>query len=138
MDPTERMTVDGAMKHHFLKHHFLQPRKMDVLCPTLSAGQGAASLVQGCVDPRLLHWLQTDPAWARLAESFRGQGSEPRAHQHLNPEETALNKTYEEAGFVRENSPKTTVSEEWTRASLVEHLASATSRRSCSVAITVG
>ena len=76
MDPTERMTVDGAMKHRFLKHNFLQPRKLDVLCPALSAGQGTASLVQGCMNRRLLHWLQTDPAWSRLAESFRGQGSE--------------------------------------------------------------
>ena len=109
IDPTERMTVDGAMKHHFLQHHFLQPGQLDVLLPALSAGQGKASLVQGCMDPRLLHWLQTDPAWSRLAESFRGHGSEPRVHQCLKPEEAALNKKSDEAGNVRDNPPKTTV-----------------------------
>ncbi len=67
MDPTERMTVDGAMKHNFLKHHALQPRSLDGLCPAVAAGGRAGSRGQADRDPRRRHWPQCGVPWYGVA-----------------------------------------------------------------------
>ena len=102
LDPQERVGITDA-----LGMRFFAPRALDVPIAAEPAAQGPLSLAEGRLDPRLLLWLQTDPAWERLAGS--ASGAFDGCKQCLKPGEAEKENKYEEAGFVREFPPKTTV-----------------------------
>ena len=109
LDPQERVGITEA-----LGMRFFAPRTLDVPIAAAPAAQGPLSFAEGRLDPRLLLWLQADPAWERLAGTASGAFEEAKKNkkrtreQCLQPEEAKKHK-YEEAGFVREFPPKTTV-----------------------------
>ena len=127
MDPQERVGITEA-----LGMRFFAPRALDVSIAAAPAAHGPLSVAEGRLGPRLLLWFQADPAWERLAGTASGAFEESRkdkkrtreqslkpeeakekkkgiCKQCLKPEEAEKHKKYEEAGFVREFPPKTTV-----------------------------
>ena len=101
LDPQERVGITEA-----LGMQFLAPRELHVPIAAEPAAEGPLSLAEGKLDPRLLLWLQNDPAWERLAGS--ASGAFDGCKQCLKTLEAEQEKKYEEAGFVREFPPKTT------------------------------
>ena len=57
LEPGQRITMQESQWHDLF-----QPRRLQVILAAVPAEQGAASVAQEDMDPRLLEWLQADSA----------------------------------------------------------------------------
>ena len=100
LDPGSRISARGVCTN------LREFARMKVIVNNRDGGQGSATILEQCVEHRLLTYLQEDPGLQEMIRKFTGESSDSR--QCLKNAEKKLGLKYEEGGHVTTASPDCT------------------------------
>ena len=99
-DPESRISASG------IRRNLMEFARMKVIVDKLKGGQGSVTILAQCVDPRLLTYLQEDPALPEMMKKLTGKS--PGSRQCFKEKDKKLGLKYEEGGYVTTAPPKCT------------------------------
>ena len=97
LDPKCRISASGV------RTILMGSTRMRVIVEKREGGQGSATILEQCVERRLLTFLQEDPDLPKMIKKY--SHTLPRARQRLSEQELKLGLKYEEGGHITTTPP---------------------------------